>query len=50
MRVFKTSSNENESGTLDILYAQDGMPFDDDHPIKEGLARPKQDRQRHYLA
>lgn len=50
MRVFKTSSSETESGIIDIVYAQDGLGFDDNHQIGSTLSRPKADRQRHYLA
>lgn len=50
LRVFKTTVSENEGGVLDILNARDGLPFDEDQPIRNGLGKPRQDRQRHYVA
>lgn len=33
LRVFKTSSSDTESGTLDLIYSPEGAPFDNDHPL-----------------
>lgn len=49
-RVFKTSSNDNESGVMDILYSRDGSTFDEGDAIIRDLARPRSDRIRTYIA
>jgi len=35
---------------MDIVYGQDGLPVDDDIPLKTELGRPMDDRTRIYLA
>lgn len=49
-RIFKTSSNDNESGTMDILYSRDGSTFDEGDVLARDLARPRADRMRTYIA
>lgn len=50
MRVFKTSTAENESGKLDVIYARDGANVDSSTTIAQSLGRPRSDRFRQYLA
>jgi len=50
VRVFKTTASTSEGGILDILYSQDGIPWDSGANVSKDLARPKLDRARHYLA
>jgi len=50
MRVIKTSRQEAESGSLDLIYSRDGSSFDEGHAFKTDLARTRPDRLRTYLA
>lgn len=50
MRVLKTSRQDAESGSLDIIYSRDGSSFDEGHAFKTDLARTRPDRMRTYLA
>jgi len=50
MRVLKTSRQESESGSLDLIYSRDGSSFDEGHSFKTDLARNRPDRIRTYLA
>lgn len=50
MRCIKTSRQESESGTLDLIYSRDGSSFDEGHSFKSDLARIMPDRCRTYLA
>jgi len=48
-RLFRTSKTESESGTADVIYAQDGASFTGSAPIVTDLARPRHDRMRATL-
>jgi len=50
MRCMKTSTQESESGSLDMIYSRDGSSFDEGHSFKTDLARVRPDRTRTYLA
>lgn len=50
MRVIKTSRQESESGSLDLINSRDGSSFDEGHTFKTDLARSRPDRVRTYLA
>lgn len=50
LRVFKTTSAETESGTLDIIYGRAGQSLDEGQSLITDLARPMSDRVRLYLA
>lgn len=50
VRIFKTSSADNESGVIDQVYSRDGAAYDDLFPLNFELGRPKSDRLRTYLA
>ena len=50
MRVLKTSKQDSESGSLDLIYSRDGSSFDEGHAFKTDLARTRPDRVRTYLA
>jgi hypothetical protein len=50
VRVLKTSKQESESGSLDLIYSRDGSSFDEGHSFKTDLARTRPDRTRTYLA
>jgi len=50
LRVLKTSRQDNESGSLDMIYSRDGSSFDEGHAFKTDLARNRPDRCRTYLA
>lgn len=49
-RVLKTSRQDSESGSLDMIYSRDGSSFDEGHAFKTDLARTRPDRMRTYLA
>lgn len=49
-RVLKTSRQESESGSLDMIYSRDGSSFDEGHAFRADLARARPDRVRTYLA
>lgn len=48
--MLKTSKQESESGSLDMIYSRDGSSFDEGHSFKTDLARIRPDRVRTYLA
>lgn len=48
-RLFRTSQTESQSGTQDVIYAQDGAAFSSGVPIVRDLARPRRDRMRSTL-
>lgn len=48
--MWKTSSSENESGTLSCIYGRDGIPIDENVPIATELTRPRLDRETVFLA
>lgn len=50
MRCIKTSRQDSESGSLDMIYSRDGSSFDEGHSFKSDLARVMPDRCRTYLA
>lgn len=50
MRVLKTSKQDSESGSLDLVYSRDGSSFDEGHAFRVDLARNRPDRARTYLA
>lgn len=50
VRVLKTSKQDSESGSLDLIYSRDGSSFDEGHAFKVDLARTRPDRCRTYLA
>lgn len=49
-RVLKTSKQDSESGSLDMIYSRDGSSFDEGHSFITDLARSRPDRVRTYLA
>jgi hypothetical protein len=50
MRCIKTSRQDTEGGSLDMIYSRDGSSFDEGHSFKTDLARIMPDRCRTHLA
>lgn len=50
LRVWKTSSSENESGALHSIYGRDGVPIDENVSLATEMSRPRLDRATVFLA
>lgn len=49
-RVWKTSTSDNESGTLNCIYGRDGIPIDENVSLATEISRPRMDRTTVFLA